>query len=57
MATRTHACALGRSWCADILLKILKLFLQNDEEAKININLDKLRGIVEVKEEGLLVSI
>ena len=40
--------------CEDILLKILKLCLQNDAEAIIDINLDKLRNIVEVIEERLL---
>ena len=50
MAARTYAPASGRSRYEDILLKILKLCLQNDAEAKININLDKLRGIVEVIE-------
>ena len=29
-------------------MKILKLCLQNDTEAKIDINLDKVRNIVEV---------
>ena len=57
MAARTYARASGRSKCEDILLKILKLFLQNDAEAKTNINLDKLRSIVEVMEEGILVNI
>ena len=56
MAGRTYV-ASGRSGCKDILLKILKLCLQNDAEAKININLDKLRSIVEVIEEGMLVNI
>ena len=32
----------GRAGCKDILLKILKLCLQNDAEEKININLNKL---------------
>ena len=48
MAARTYARASCRSGCEDILLKILILCLQNDAEAKININLDKLRSIVEV---------
>ena len=56
-AARTYARASGRSGCEDILLKILELCLQNDTEAKININLDKLRSIVEVIEEGILVNI
>ena len=47
----------GRSWCENILLKILKLCLQNKTEAKININLDKSRSIVEVIEVGILVNI
>ena len=47
----------GRSECENILLKILKLFLQNDAESKINMNLDELRRIVEVIEEGILVTI
>ena len=51
MAARTYARASGRSGCEDILQKILKLCLQNDAEAKININLDKLRSIVEVIEK------
>ena len=38
-------------------MKILKLCLQNDAEAKININLDKLRSVVEVIEDGILVNI
>ena len=57
MAARTYARASGRSGCEDILLKVLKLCLQNDAEAKININLDKLKSIVEVIEEGILVNI
>ena len=57
MAARTHVRASGRSRCENILLKILKICLQNDAEAKININLDKLRSIVEVKGEGILVNI
>ena len=57
MAARTYALASGRSWCEDILLNILKLCLQNDAEGKINISPDKLRGIVEVVEEGILVNI
>ena len=47
----------ARSRCEDILLKILKLWLQNDAEAKINVNPDKLRSIVEVIEVGILVNI
>ena len=35
-----------RVTATDILLKILKLCLQNDVEAKINVNLNKLRSIV-----------
>ena len=35
----------------------LKLCLQNSTEAKIDINLDILRNIVEVIEEGTLVKI
>ena len=57
MAAKTSARASGGSECKDILLKILKLCLQNDEEAKIDINLDKLRSIVKVVEEGILVNI
>ena len=57
MAARTYASASGWSGCEDVLLKILKLCLQNDAEAKININLDKLRSIVEVIEEGILANI
>ena len=57
MAARTCARASGRSGCEDILLKILKFCLQNDTEAKININPDKLRSIVEAIEEGILVNI
>ena len=57
MAARTYARASGRSGCKDILLKISKLCLQNDEEAKININLDELKSIVEVIEEGVSVNI
>ena len=57
MVAKTYARASGRSGCEDILLKILKLCSQNDAEAKININLDKLRGIVEVIEEGIFVYI
>ena len=57
MAARKYACALGRSGCEDILLKVLKLCLQNNAEAKINIDLDKVRSIVEVIEEGILVNI
>ena len=56
MSARTHAHASGRSGCEDILLKILKLCLQNDAAAKIDINLDKLRSIVEVIEDGILVN-
>ena len=55
MAARTYVRASGRSRCEDILLKILKLCLQNDPEAKININLYKLRSIMEVIDEGILV--
>ena len=57
MAARTYARASGRSGCEDILLKVLKLCLQNDTEAKININLDKLKSIVEVIEEEILDNI
>ena len=55
MAARIYA--LGQSGRENILLKILKLCLQKGAEAKININLDKLRSIVEVIEEGILVNI
>ena len=41
----------------DILMKILKLCLQDNTEAKIDINLDKLRNIVEVIEKEILVKI
>ena len=51
MAARTYARASGWCGCEDILLKILKLCLQNAAEAKININLDKLKSIVEVIED------
>ena len=57
MAARMYARASGRLVCEDILLKIIKLRLQNDAEAKININPDKLKSIVEVIEEGILVNI
>ena len=57
MGARTYARASGRSGCEDVLLKVLKLCLQNDLEVKININLDKLRSIVEVIDEGILVNI
>ena len=57
MVAKTYVCASGLARCEDILLKILELCLQNDAEAKININLDKLRSIVEVRDEGILVSI
>ena len=57
MAARTYVRVSCLSGCKDILLKILKLCLQNDAEAKININLHKLRSIVEVIEEGILVNI
>ena len=57
MAARTYTRASCLSGCEDILLKILKLCLQNDAEAKINTNLDKLRSIVEVIEEEILVNI
>ena len=40
MVARKYVRASGRSGCEDILLKTLKLCLQNDAEAKININLD-----------------
>ena len=52
---KDDARAPGQSGSEGILLKVLKLCLQNDEEAKISINLDKLRNIVEVIEEGILV--
>ena len=45
------------SGCEDILLKILKLYLQNDTEAKVDIHLVKLTNIVEVIGEGILVEI
>ena len=38
-------------------MMILKLCLQNNTEAKIDINLDILINIVEVIEEGILVKI
>ena len=57
MAARTYARASYLSGCEDIWLKVLKPCLQNDGEAKININLDKLKSIVEVIEEGILVNI
>ena len=57
MAARIYARASGQSGCEDILLKILKLCLQKDTEANISINLDKLRSIVEVIEEGILLDI
>ena len=47
-------CRLG---CRYMLLKVLKLCLQNEAEAKININLDKPRSIEEVIEEGIFVKI
>ena len=43
--------------CEDIFLKILNLCLQNDAEAKINIDLDKLRSVGKVIEDGILVNI
>ena len=57
MAARAYVRASGLSGYEDILLKILKLCLQNVAEAKININPDKLRSIVEVIDEGILVNI
>ena len=57
MAARTYARASCRSGCEDIFLKVLKLCLQNDAEAKINTNLDKLRSTVEVIDDGILVNI
>ena len=57
MVARTYARASCLSGFEDILLKILKLCLQNDAEAKININLEKLKIIVEVIEERILVNI
>ena len=57
MAATTYVRVSGRSGCEDILLEILKFCLQNDAEAKIHINLDKLRSIVEVINEGILVNI
>ena len=57
MAARQYVRASSRPGCEDILLMILKLCLQNDAEAKININLDKLKIIVEVIDEGILVNI
>ena len=41
----------------DILMTILKLCLQNSTEAKLDINLNILRNIVEVIEQGILVKI
>ena len=38
-------------------MTVLKLCLQNSTEAKIDINLDILRNIVEAIEEGILVKI
>ena len=57
MAAKKYARASGQSGCEDILLIILKLCLQNDAEAKMNVNPDKLRSIVEVIEEVILVNI
>ena len=57
MVARTYARASGLSGCERILLKTLKLCLQNDAEAKIHINLDKLNSIVEGIEGGILVNI
>ena len=57
MAARTYTHASCLSGCEDILLKILKFCLQNNTEAKIDINIDILRNIVEVIEEGILVKI
>ena len=45
------------SGCDDILMTILKHCLQSSTEAKIDINLDILRNIVEVIEDGILVKI
>ena len=57
MAARAYAPASGLSGCEHILLKILKLCLRNNAEAKMHINLDKLKSIVEVIEEGILANI
>ena len=57
MAARTYAHVSGWSGCEEILLKISKLCLKNNVEEKININLDKLRSIAEVIEDGILVII
>ena len=56
MAARTYVSASGWSGCENISSKILKLCLQNDAKAKTNIDLDKLRSIVEVINEGILVN-
>ena len=48
MAARTYALALGRSGCEDVLLNVFKTLLTS---------LDKLRSIVEVVEERILVNI
>ena len=45
------------SWCGDILMTVLELCLQTSTEAKIDINPNILRNIVEVMEEGILVKI
>ena len=58
MAARTYALAPGRAGCEELhLAEDFKTCLQNVAEANININLDKLRNIVEVIEEGILVKI
>ena len=44
MAARTYARASGLSWCEH--MKVLELCLQNDVEAKIQINLDKLSSVL-----------
>ena len=38
-------------------MTVLELCLQNNTESKIDINLDILRNIVEVKEKGIFVKI
>ena len=43
--------------CGDILMTVLKLCLRTSTEAKIDINPNILRNIVEVMDEGILVKI
>ena len=51
MVARTYVCTC--SWCGDILMTVSELCLQTSTEAKIDINPNILRNIVEVMEEGI----